>query len=147
MEDLDQTPSKFHELNNAIHGVAVTVAVIKTNVDSQRDQSGRIEVAVQSVNGRLDRFDVRMNDIEKAQMSARAELEREIATVKAEVQSQVSSVSAELKESMALLSPVRLLVYGAATLILTGVINVWITKAMITNVSQPNAMSSPLVKP
>lgn len=143
MEDLDQTPSKFHELNNAIHGVAVTVAVIKTNVDSQRDQSGRIEVAIASVNGRLDRFDTRMNDIEKAQMSARAELEREIATVKAEVQSQVSSVSAELKESMALLSPVRLLVYGAATLILTAVVNVMVTRAMITNVAQPHVMSAP----
>lgn len=143
MEDIDQQPSKFHELNNAIHAVAVTVAVIKTNVDSQLQNSGRIEAAVGSVNNRLDRFDVRMNDIEKAQLSARADLEREIATVKAEVQSQVLNVSSDLKESMAMLSPVRLLVYGAATLILTGVINVMITKAMITNVT-PSAMSVPV---
>lgn len=147
MEDLDQTPSKFHELNNAIHTVAVTTAVIKTTLDAQGQQSGRIELAVSAVNSRLDRFDVRMNDIEKAQLSARAELEKEIATVKAEVQSQVSSVSSELKESMALLSPVRLLVYGAATLILTAVINVMVTKAMITDAAPQMVAPTQVVKP
>jgi septal ring factor EnvC (AmiA/AmiB activator) len=164
MEDLDQTPSKFHELNNAIHGIAVTTAVIKTNLDSQREQSGRIESAVASANVRLDRFDFRMNDIEKSQLSSRSEIEREIAAVRSDMQrqaaldrdaarkqiedlsNQVSDVATKLRESMAMLAPVKLLVYGAATLILTGVINVLITKAMITNVSQPHSMSAP-VKP
>lgn len=161
MEDLDQTPSKFHELNNAIHGIAVTTAVINTSLISQREQSNRIESAVATVNVRLDRFDVRMNDIEKSQLSSRSDMEREIAAVKAEVQrqaitdreaarkqieelsTQVSDVAAKLRESTAMLAPVRLLVYGAATLLLTGIVNVWITKTMITDVAQPNAMSAP----
>jgi hypothetical protein len=113
---------------------------------------------------RLDRFDFRMNDIEKSQLSSRSEIEREIAAVRSDMQrqaaldrdaarkqiedlsNQVSDVATKLRESMAMLAPVKLLVYGAATLILTGVINVLITKAMITNVSQPHSMSAP-VKP
>lgn len=139
MEDLDEKPSRFHELNNAIHSVAVTVAVIKTSLDAQGQQSGRIESAVSSVNVRLDRFDVRMNDTEKSLIGVKADLERQIAAVKSEVETQVMAATSglkdqtnELKEQMALFSPVKLIVYGAVVLILTAFMNVWVTNAMIS---------------
>lgn len=142
MEDLDDKPSRFHELNNAIHVVQVTTAVINRTLEEQGRQSGRIEAAVSSVNTRLDRFDVRMNDIEKSQIAFKGDMEKQISDVRSDVQERVTKATAEFKEQLALLSPVRLIVYGAVVMILTGVMNVWITNAMVGRQEAARAVQS-----
>lgn len=150
MEDLDEKPSRFHELNNAIHAIAVTTAVINKSQEAQVAQANRIETAVSSVNQRLDRFDIRMNDIEKSQIGTTADLEKQIAEVKTDVQGEVSraieglkSQTDDLRTQMALFSPVKLIVYGAVVLILTAFANVWITNTMISR--QAEHLAAPRV--
>lgn len=140
MEDLDEKPSRFHELNNALHAALAGIGVTNARLEEQARQSIRIEAAITAQTGRLDRFDMRMNEIEKNQIAVRGELERQIGDVKADVHEKVQSVTSEFKEQLALLSPVRLIVYGLLVMVLSAFANAWITNTMVNKVSQPSAV-------
>lgn len=138
MEDLDEKPSRFHELNNALHAALAGIGVTNARLEEQARQSVRIESAITAQTGRIDRFDLRMTEVEKNQIGIRGDLERKITDVRNNVHTELSQPIdelkreiAELKSQMALFSPVRLIVYGVVVMVLTAFCNIWVNSVML----------------
>lgn len=141
MEDFDQPPSKFHELNNTLGKIALQNGVILQRLETQEKQNDRIEGGISAMSARLDGFGTRLNDSEKAAIADRGKFEAQILQVATAAQTQTSQVRTDLeKQVMALtanlqnaverLNPVRLIVFGAATIILSAVLSTLVARTL-----------------
>lgn len=152
MENLDEQPTKYHELHNSLHKIAGQNGVILERLKEQEKQNDRIEDGIGGLSGRLEALGNRMNDMEKTAISDKGRLEAQILQVTSNAQAQIVQVSnanqshvaqvksdlekkileltANLQSAVERLNPVRLIVFGAITIILSAVLSAWVGRVI-----------------